>query len=412
MPGPKQLRMWAFTDFTNASVDFFSEFKDRLATQPNIQAGVVQLERAPDTGRLHFQGALFFAKKITMAGVKKILPTAHLTECNGSWEDQVKYCTKEDSRVECAGAPAEWGTGPTPGVRSDLAALRDYIKEFFADENYVMEDLPRLLAETFPKEYAMYPQGVRNLITALRPKFKFSWTFDDLRPHQMEFIQMLDGGDTVAGPYTNPSRQILWVRDVFGGSGKTVMCQYILAHYDAIVLSGKVADMAYSYSGQKVVLFDLSRTQGERAEHLYDFAEKLKGGFLYSPKYDGLQKTFCPPHVIFFSNAPYPDVNSEGRQVWSSDRKCEIDWDEYGQGAGTHLPDSVAPFRAVTGPLPEVFRRMSVVSPMPGAGAASAAAPTVGASAAPQGLKRPRLDVGVTRPASPWRPREDIYEDD
>lgn len=395
--------MWAFTDFTDASVEKFHEVRDKLHTNDAVEACVFQLECAPDTGRLHYQGALFFKKKITMGGVKKILPGAHLTACNGTWADQVKYCTKADSRVECEGSPAQWGGGPAPGVRTDLVALRDYIKDFFAQPGYVMHELPRQLAETFPKEYVMYQQGIRALIKQLRPPYVFEWQFDDMRPHQQALLRMLALEEGHRGDYVNEERQIVWVRDVFGGSGKTVMCQYLIHHHNAAVLSGKVADMAYAYDGEPVVVFDLSRTQGERAEHLYDFAEKLKGGFLFSPKFDSGSKVFSAPHVIFFSNSPYPDVNSEGRQVWSSDRKCEINWDEFGLGAAEqHLPDRVAPFVPVTGRLPEVFRRLAVASPMPGAGAASAAAPTLGARAVPQGLKRPRLDVGVTRVASPW----------
>lgn len=70
---------------------------------------VWQEEECPDTHRRHIQGYLRFANAQRMAAVKRIIgkDSVHVSRCNGSEAQNVKYCTKEESRVS---GPWEIGT--------------------------------------------------------------------------------------------------------------------------------------------------------------------------------------------------------------------------------------------------------------------------------------------------------------
>ena len=73
-------------------------------------------------------------------------------------------------------------------------------------------------------------------------------------------------------------RKIHWIYDSVGNRGKSYLSSYLVTNpeYNAIELCGKVADMAYAYNGERVVIFDIVRSQAEHIDHLYDFAERLK----------------------------------------------------------------------------------------------------------------------------------------
>jgi hypothetical protein len=87
----------------------------------------------------------------------------------------------------------------------------------------------------------------------------------------------------------------------------------------AVELDGRLQDAAFSYTGQKIVIFDLARAvEPATLRDLYIVAEKLKNGQIYSSKYQSRLKVFDVPHVVFFSNSP-PPVG-----VWSIDRLQHI----------------------------------------------------------------------------------------
>jgi len=109
-------------------------------------------------------------------------------------------------------------------------------------------------------------------------------------------------------------RKIIWYVDTQGAAGKSTLVRHLCTRGEGIVLEGKVADMAYAYNGQRIVFFDVSRTQVEYMDHLYSFAEKLKDGMVTSPKYESQTKFFPTPHVVFMANIS-PDT-----MKWSGDR--------------------------------------------------------------------------------------------
>lgn len=119
-------------------------------------------------------------------------------------------------------------------------------------------------------------------------------------------------------------RTIIWVRDSQGGKGKSRLARHLVLEKGAVILSGRLEDMAYLYKREPIVIFDVSRAAQEHSDHLYTMAEKLKDGMMVSTKYQSEMKVFSPPHVIFFANIMPNEMK------WSQDRVKLIDLDMEG----------------------------------------------------------------------------------
>ena len=78
--------------------------------------------------------------------------------------------------------------------------------------------------------------------------------------------------------------------DNHGNTGKSRFARYLVACNEAVIFtSGKMASM------ELIVIFDLSRTQADKIDHVYSCIENLKNGIMFSPKYDSGTKIFKPP---------------------------------------------------------------------------------------------------------------------
>lgn len=106
-------------------------YLDAAQESGSFTAMIFQLERAPTTNRLHYQGfALLDPKKpIRLAGAKQlfdpIFPNCHLEPTRASTPKAVAYCEKEESQVA---GPWRFGDlGRSQGQRNDLAALKDAV---------------------------------------------------------------------------------------------------------------------------------------------------------------------------------------------------------------------------------------------------------------------------------------------
>ena len=95
------------------------------------------------------------------------------------------------------------------------------------------------------------------------------------------------------------SRSIIWCWEPSGNVGKSWFATYCAVKHDAIVFgNGKSADIKYAYRGQRIVIFDLSRTQMERVN--YQVIEDIKNGRYFSSKYISEMRVYAPPHVVCF----------------------------------------------------------------------------------------------------------------
>lgn len=161
-----QARNWCFTLYDDERLNLLNDGAQgggALAAppleldHPHVRAYVYQLERCPETGRLHIQGYVEFTRPKRMGGVKSIIGsgTVHLEQRRGSRNQAIEYCRKENSRVA---GPWEHGNITTePNGRStSLAECASRIAS-----GALLEDI----VDSFPVEYIRYKRGIEALVS-------------------------------------------------------------------------------------------------------------------------------------------------------------------------------------------------------------------------------------------------------
>jgi len=270
-----------------------------LPTLPHERYVVWQLEEG-EQNTLHVQGYAEFSRGVTWAGINRALtdadwPAAHCEARMGNRDQAREYCMKEDTRVA---GPWERGTfSNQQGKRNDLESACAVLRQ--------TKSL-KATAEAFPAVFVRCHKGLSALQDILGLEDVPSDADFIPRPWQQKII------DLVSVPPND--RNIIWVVDNAGNNGKSRLARHLVCEHEAIILEGRLQDMAYGYNKQPIVVIDVTRAAAENLTHLCSFAEKLKNGMLYSTKYEPKQKLFKPPHVVFFANVPPP------LDVWTPDR--------------------------------------------------------------------------------------------
>lgn len=138
---------------------------------------VYQLERAPTTGQLHWQGYVEFKNPRRMESVKRCLQLngVHLEIRRGTPQEAAAYCKKEESRAQHPNAgPHEFGEVPAgQGHRSDLNTVVKLVTEGKSVEE---------IATTVPEQYIRYHRGIEALVQhynkrqrTAKPKVTWYW---------------------------------------------------------------------------------------------------------------------------------------------------------------------------------------------------------------------------------------------
>lgn len=90
---------------------------------------VAQVETAPETGHIHWQGYVQLHKKARLSGVQKLFPHGvHLEPSKGKPHQAALYCQKLETRLPGT-EPIIFGTLSYSGKRNDIVTLRDEIKK-------------------------------------------------------------------------------------------------------------------------------------------------------------------------------------------------------------------------------------------------------------------------------------------
>jgi len=294
---------------------FWAENMGELFCDPVFRYVIVNVEIAPLTGRIHWQGYMELARPCRYTAIKALVPLledAHFEMRMGTASEAIQYCSKTESRHPDAVGPFVYGQpSPGQGYRSDLESLTEAV---------VSGKTTRQIAEELPGMFMRYHAGIAALQAALQRGQPREEGFVP-RPWQKQIL------DTVSGPADD--RTIIWVTDPQGGKGKTRLGRHLVLNYAAVELSGKVADMAFMLKGHVdiweedpsragVVVFDISRAAMDLSDHIYTMAEKIKSGRVCSTKYNSKMLNFTPPHVVIFSNQTWD------RSKFSVDRMKEI----------------------------------------------------------------------------------------
>lgn len=234
-------------------------------------------------------------KKIRLTGLKKLLPKAHWEKAKGDATSNVKYCSKE-------GNVTTKGEIVIKGKRKcDMVDCVKMTLDKSSTEN---------ILEKHGSGYIMNKKKIDIVANAIEQEkimqtLKSNAELVVLKTWQAQIVDKL---------MSQTDRQILFVVDMEGGQGKSFLTDFLIAKHDAIAFdNGKTADIKYGYKGQKIVVFDLCRSETEYIN--YGVIENIKNGRFFNTKYESEQRIFLTkPKVVVMMNQ-LPD-----QQKLSSDR--------------------------------------------------------------------------------------------
>jgi len=136
-----QSTRWCFT-LNNFTPDEYANIK-----KLECKYSVIGKEVGDHGGTPHLQGFIIFKKKLSLSGVKKLLPRAHLEVAKGTSVQAADYCKKD-------GDYDEMGEVPSQGKRTDLEAATDLIREGAS----MLQ-----VAESCPTTFVKFGRGLRDL---------------------------------------------------------------------------------------------------------------------------------------------------------------------------------------------------------------------------------------------------------
>ena len=260
-----------------------------------------------ESGTPHLQGGFTLKERKRMTWLKaNISSRAHWEPMMGTEADTDKYCSKEGDVVLKIGTPR--GSKSAHTVREVIDALK---KGPLDDE----------MIGTYLSRKRGFDEIAQEELARERKRIRLEgYKTSKLRKWQLDLKKLLEKEPD--------QRKIYWFYDHEGNKGKSWMAKYLDTTTDCITLSnGKTADLYHAYQGQKIVVFDLSRAQGEIFN--YDAMEHIKNGHVFSGKYDSKTKCYDVPHVVVFANCE-PDYTkfSDDRLVTvliDGADLCEVD---------------------------------------------------------------------------------------
>lgn len=285
-----RVRSWVFTIQLDEHGDE-STWIPPTWDEDNMAYLIYQRERAPTTGKPHYQGFVHFKKAVRRQQAQKLLghQNFYCSAARGTAEQNRQYCSKfvtSDLDTCC-----EFGKMPTQGQRTDIEAAMKLI----ADTRSL-----RPVMEQYPAVYLKYHAGLEKYLSFTYEPEKFENVV--LRDWQQELM------DTLLQP-PNP-RHINFVVDPVGGSGKSFFASYLCANHRAYLTGPARADrIYYTYADQSIVCIDIPRSyHTEFVQHIYTVAESLKSGVIPAGMFGTLPRLRRKPvHVVIFMNNP-PDM--------------------------------------------------------------------------------------------------------
>lgn len=286
MAGRKQGYIFVWNNYTDQTEDF-------LQNKLKCSYLVYGHEYAPTTGTPHIQGYVFWKDAKSISAARKTLKGADVRLCLGTPDQNYDYATKDLNNI------FEKGTRPKTHNEKGEAGRQVY--------DHALEcALNDRLSEVNPGVLIRCYNNLTRIRDDFRPRPELS-VIQELRVWQQNLLTELLG--------IPDRRKIIWYVDEVGGAGKTEMALKLTVENGATVFdNGKTADLAHALPPKPtIVLFDLPRTCYEVVN--YQIIEKVKDGFVFSPKFNSHAKVFPKPHVVVFSNFR-PDLSRLSVDRW------------------------------------------------------------------------------------------------
>lgn len=288
---------------------------------------IIGFEVCPETGKPHIQGYIEFKSPLALSTVKSRLDpmnkgksVVHIEPAKKHRDANITYCKKADSHdakaIELYGAkwieklnipsdsPKVDGLQP---LNKGEADIRPVVEMAQTGEHTLSE-----IASSFPNAATKYAAGLKSIIESA----KEDSLFQQFKSRMISGVPNLWQADFIGNVIDQPvnNRAVWWIYDATGGTGKSWLCDYLIATRGAIFFeNAKSRDIAFAYDGQPIVIFDFARTCEGHVN--YNVIECLKNGRIFSAKYGSKAKFFKPPHVICLANWP-PARGSLSQDRW------------------------------------------------------------------------------------------------
>lgn len=284
-----------YNNYDEYNVEQLEEVLEKMESDGRLNYAILGREIG-ESGTPHIQGYVHLSArhyKAISCGIKfwkTLLPggqAMHFENARGTDEDNTRYCSK-DGPYRTFGIEGQGGTRFTEIIK--LAKRGEW------------ETLENEFAEEYCRNYFQ--------LKRMRLEVENDETLDDkltqLRPWQESVLDKLRRQD---------ARKILFVVDVKGGQGKSVLTQHLLSTENTWACQGgKTADLMNSYKkGAEFAIFDMARCN-KPDWYPWNFMENLKSGWFTATKYEGGFKKFRKPKIVVFMNQDPPrDKLSEDR---------------------------------------------------------------------------------------------------
>lgn len=304
---------WCFTCF---NYDATTETELQALYPETISYICYGYEVCPTTDNPHLQGYMKLTNKKRFDQVIKFFNVhPSIFVCKGTPEQNYIYCSKD-------GKSFELGERPFQLSKTGASALKgkkvQRIINLLLDGCSIKEDI---IATDLCHTYVTNRDKIKKVVHEIKSetemeklrKKKEGWgSLLRLRDWQQELLAIADG-------YKNNDRCVIWTYDRRGGAGKSYLCrELVMQDPDNVIIlnDAPTRDLSFVYEGQKMVLFDYSRTEMSNSRGInYDVIEKLKNGVMLSTKYEGKVKYFSSPQVLCFANFP-PVVENLSMDRW------------------------------------------------------------------------------------------------
>lgn len=159
-------RAFVVTFFIDGRPQFNGAQMQRDCDEMKTTFAIGQLERCPTTGLDHWQMYLRFANPMTARGIVDLVhehwPDAHVEIARGSPQQNITYCTKQESRADPYDF-FETGSRPQQGARSDLKSVCDEIAAGMSVAD---------VAHAYPSTYVRNYNGLQHLENMVKPPFE------------------------------------------------------------------------------------------------------------------------------------------------------------------------------------------------------------------------------------------------
>lgn len=258
-------------------------------------------------GTPHIQAWFLLLVPHTLSWLKNnVHPTAHFEMMKGTLSDNLKYCTKDETRDPMNSSI--WYYPNEEIVRhqclsKSTVSLSSLVKQKLIDPfSVLVED-----------SYIRNKRNIDDVVLETRKKLKIdalveSYGSVQLKPWQQLLELLL---------FKQTSRHVYWVYDEIGNVGKSWFAGFLIAKYNYMDLKAKTSSETIGHmivdQDPPGLIFDIPRDETTIS---WSSIEHYKNGRISTTKYHGYSGPIGSKKVIFFANFYPKDLSVLSQDRW------------------------------------------------------------------------------------------------